>query len=184
MKQYYESEVLFQLMERDGLNIPSSVPPYEAEIKAYLINQVKQAYPKLTDYEAEWLLYNYTKHLPAEFPISSVSNVTEATFENVVPFAYQSAILKGKTDENLQSVKMPVLTITGKNLFDVRKQNYLEKGFSVSGDWIIIDNKYTTGNAKWNVKLKPNTAYMISCLIDSSTSGGSSARFEVFDKNL
>lgn len=97
----YESEVLFKLMERDGLNIPSSVPTYEDEIKAYFINQVKQAYPKLTDYEAEWLLYNYTKHVPADFPIRSVSNVTTATFENVVPFAYQSAILKGNTMVNL-----------------------------------------------------------------------------------
>ena len=136
MKQYYESEVLFQLMEREGFNIPSSVPPYEAEIKVYLINQVKQAYPKLTDYEAEWLLYNYTKHLPAEFPISSVANATSATFENVVPFAYQTAILKGSTKyhdidtgeileafedgRNLElvSVKLPVLKTTGKNLFD------------------------------------------------------------------
>lgn len=100
MKQLYESEVLFQLMERDGFNIPSSVPPYEAEIKAYLINQVKQAYPKLTDYEAEWLLYNYTKHLPVEFPISTVKNTTYAQFENVVPFAYQSAILTGNTRVN------------------------------------------------------------------------------------
>ena len=97
MIHQYESEILFKLMERDGFNIPSSVPPYESEIKAYLINQVKLAYPKLTDYEAEWLLYNYTKHLPAEFPISSVSNVTKATFENVVTFAYQSEILKGST---------------------------------------------------------------------------------------
>ena len=87
MKQQYESEILFRLMERDGFNIPSSVPPYEAEIKAYLIEQVKLAYPKLNDYEAEWLLYNYTKHLPADFPISSVSNVIKASFENVVPFA-------------------------------------------------------------------------------------------------
>ena len=101
MTHQYESEILNKLMERDGFNIPSSVPPYEAEIKAYLINQVKQAYPKLTDYEAEWLLYNYTKHLPADFPISSVSNVTEASFENVVPFAYQNAILKGNTLVNL-----------------------------------------------------------------------------------
>ena len=101
MKYQYESEILFRLMERDGFNIPSSVPPYEAEIKAYLIEQVKLAYPKLNDYEAEWLLYNYTKHLPAEFPISSVSNVTKASFENVVPFAYQSAILKGNTLVNV-----------------------------------------------------------------------------------
>ena len=30
MKQQYESEILSKLMERDGFNIPSSVPPYEA----------------------------------------------------------------------------------------------------------------------------------------------------------
>lgn len=42
MKQLYESEILNKLMERDGFNIPSSVPPYEAEIKSYLINQVNK----------------------------------------------------------------------------------------------------------------------------------------------
>ena len=173
MTHQYESEILNKLMERDGFNIPSSVPPYEAEIKAYLINQVKQAYPKLTDYEAEWLLYNYTKHLPAEFPISSVSNVTEASFENVVPFAYQSATLKGSTkyrdidtgdildtfDETknleLVSVKMPVLTTTGKNVFDLENSKMNEKSsydmrFSSNGYWAYI------------VKLKPNTIYTIS----------------------
>ncbi len=127
MKQIYESEVLFQLMERDGFNIPSSVPPYEAEIKAYLINQVKLAYPKLTDYEAEWLLYNYTKHLPADFPISSVSDVTTATFENVVPFAYQSAILNGNTLVNLGvNTNGKLLTPTDIN-YDVNC-SYLEVG--------------------------------------------------------
>ena len=133
MKQYYESEILFKLMERDGFNVPSSVPPYESEIKVFLINQVKQAYPKLTDYEAEWLLYNYTKHLPADFPVSTVTNATHAHFENVVPFAYHDAILKGctgyrdiDTDEILEafeegrnlelvSVRMPVLTTSNED---------------------------------------------------------------------
>ena len=67
MSQYYESEVLLKLMERDGLNIPSSVPPYEADIKANLINQVKPSYTKLMDYEAEWLTYNYTTQNLASF---------------------------------------------------------------------------------------------------------------------
>ena len=117
MRHYYESEVLFKLMERDGLNIPSSVPPYESEIKAYLINQVKPGYPKLTDYEAEWLLYNYTEHVPADFPIVSVSNVTSATFENVVPLAYQRAILKGKTLVNLVGKdKKRIILADGKDI--------------------------------------------------------------------
>ena len=81
MTHQYESEILNKLMERDGFNIPSSVPPYEAEIKAYLINQVKQAYPKLTDYEAEWLLYNYTKHLPAEATTQNLASFIDLQME-------------------------------------------------------------------------------------------------------
>ena len=87
MKHQYESEILFRLMERDGFNIPSSVPPYESEIKAYLIEQVKLAYPKLTDYESEWLLYNYTNHIPAEFPLETMEIPVEATTQNLMSFA-------------------------------------------------------------------------------------------------
>ena len=127
MKHHYESEILYHLMERDGFNIPSSVPPYEAEIKSYLINQVKLGYPKLTDYEAEWLLYNYTSHLPADFPVSSVANVTSATFENVVPFAYQSAILTGQTLVNL-SENLQTSTFTLNEWYhNVKLMNNIEK---------------------------------------------------------
>ena len=145
MKQYYESEVLYKLMERDGFNIPSSVPPYESEIKAYLINQVKQAYPKLTDYEAEWLLYNYTNHLPADFPISSVSNVTNATFENVVPFAYQSAILKGNTLVNLLKLKQ---FSTGLGY----QKNVLNMGLKSDTKYIFIADAKNEGGNQFNLK--------------------------------
>ena len=140
MIHIYESELLYKLMERDGLNIPSSIPKYESEIKAYLIDQVKLGYPKLNDYEAEWLLYNYTNHIPAEFPIETITTDTVATINNVVPYAYKSAILKGSTKyrdidtgefletfeegRNLElvSVKMPVLTISNE---DSTKTNIL-----------------------------------------------------------
>ena len=166
MVHSYESEILHQLMEREGFNTPSSVPPYESDIKAYFIEQVKLAYPKLTDYEAEWLIFNLTGDLPdvpdvpdkpvepdepdepdkpvepdepeepdkpdkpVEFTTVSVSNVTQAHFENVVPSDYQEVILKGSmkyhdidTGEILEtfekgrnlelvSAKMPVLTST------------------------------------------------------------------------
>ena len=176
MTQYYESEVLSKLMERDGFNIPSSVPPYESEIKAYFINQVKQAYPKLTDYEVEWLLYNYTKHLPAEFPTSSVSSVTSATFENVVPFAYQSAILKGNTkyrdidtgdildtfDETknleLVSVKRPGLTTTGKNLFDSNAEINVRQGID-SDNGLPYDND--DHSCSGLLRVESNTTYTI-----------------------
>lgn len=148
MKHQYESEILFHLMERDGFNIPSSVPPYEAEIKAYLINQVKLAYPKLTDYEAEWLLYNYTKHLPADFPISSATNVTKATFENVVPFAYQSAILKGNTLVN-------IFTRATKG-FHYNATNDGNKGFTMTGDGT------DTCHSWWNLELSTTKQYILS----------------------
>ena len=53
MRHYYESEILNQLMERDGLKNPSSSPIYESEIREQLINQMTPSYPKLTDYESE-----------------------------------------------------------------------------------------------------------------------------------
>ena len=133
----YESEILFDLMKRDGDDNPSSVLPYESELKEKYLQQVEGAYPKLQDYRPEWLNYNLNAHLPADFPVETLSNVTSATVDNVVPYAYGSAILKGSTKyrdidtgefletfeegRNLElvSVKMPGLTTTGKNLFDV-----------------------------------------------------------------
>ena len=41
--------------------------------------------------------------------------MTEASVDNVVPYAYKSAVLKGKTDENLQSVRRPVLTTSNED---------------------------------------------------------------------
>ena len=105
MKHYYESEILNQLMERDGLKNPSSTPVYESEIREQLLNQVTPSYPKLNDYESEWLMYNHTKHLPADFPVESATNVSQATFNNVVPYAYGKAVLKGQTLVNLAKVR-------------------------------------------------------------------------------
>lgn len=97
----YESEILFDLMKRDGDDTPSDVLPYESELKEKYLEQVEGAYPKLTDYRPEWLHYNLYSHLPADFPVEILSNVTNATVNNVVPYAYGSASLKGQTLVNL-----------------------------------------------------------------------------------
>ena len=97
----YESEILFDLMKRDGDDTPSDVLPYESELKEKYLEQVEGAYPKLTDYRPEWLNYNLYQYLPADFPTESVANVTNATVDNVVPYAYGSASLKGMTLVNL-----------------------------------------------------------------------------------
>ena len=98
----YESEILYGLMKRDGDDSPSDVLPYESELKEKYLNQVLGAYPKLQDYRAEWLNYNLCEDLPADFPYETVSNVTKATVNNVVPYEYKSAILSGNTLVNLQ----------------------------------------------------------------------------------
>ena len=129
----YESEVLFDLMKRDGDDTPSGVLPYESELKEKYLKQVEGAYPKLQDYRSEWLNYNLMAEIPADFPHETLSNVTEATVDNVVPYAYKSAALKGSTkyrdidtgdildtfDETknleLVSVKMPRLTTSNED---------------------------------------------------------------------
>ena len=98
------------------------------------IEEYKWAYPKLCDYQSEWLNY-ILEHPIGDFPYETVTTNSTATVNNVVPYAYKSAILKGSTKyrdidtgeileafeegRNLElvSVKMPVLTATGKNLF-------------------------------------------------------------------
>ena len=94
----YESEILYDLMKRDGLLNPSQDNlPYESELKEKYVNDVIGAYPKLQDYRAEWLNYNKCEYIPADFPTESQTNQTSGTFENVIPFAYDVAKLKGQT---------------------------------------------------------------------------------------
>nr|DAW90356.1 MAG TPA: hypothetical protein [Caudoviricetes sp.] len=129
----YESELLYDLMKRDGDDTPSDVLTYESELKEKYLNQVVGAYPKLQDYRPEWLNYNLYHHIPSEFPLETITDVTEASFQNVVPYAYGKAMLKGYTKyrdidtgevlddfedgRNLElvSVKMPVLTTTNED---------------------------------------------------------------------
>ena len=118
MKQYYEAELIKEIVGARGHE--KSSLHYESECVESWIEETKGAYPKLCDYQSEWLSYinkiegggteQPNPEPPiGEFPYVVLSDVTEATVDNVVPYAYKSAILKGKTAENLQSVKNPVL---------------------------------------------------------------------------
>ena len=52
----YESEILYDLMKRDGLlNPPQNKLPYESELKEKYVNDVIGAHPKRQDYRSEWL---------------------------------------------------------------------------------------------------------------------------------
>ena len=164
----YESEILYDLMKRDGLLNPSQNNlPYESELKEEYIDSVKGAYPKLTDYQAEWLNYAYNEQPIGAFPYNALSDVTNATIENVVPYAYKSAILKGNTLVNLCDKTKSVISEGGnKNiwrnaLFNTNPTqltviNYTDKviKFAVhkrtTNDWV------STNGVKANSKLLVN----------------------------
>ena len=76
------------------------------------------------------------------------------TLYNTIERPIKSVILKGNTDENLQSVKMPVLKTIGKNLFDVSKAT---NGYVGSSGVINTSN---VSNVKSDyIPIKPNTTY-------------------------
>ena len=101
----YQSELIEEIVDTRGHK--ESSLHYESECIETWIKEAKGAYPKLCDYESEWL--NYISILDdtggsedpkppiGEFPYVVLSDVTEATIDNVVPYAYKSAILKGNT---------------------------------------------------------------------------------------
>ena len=109
---------------------------YQCDENYQIIKDVSQNYPQLTTYEKEWLFfdrYGYFPGEPVELEYQTVQTNDTATVLNAIPHNYKSAILKGNTkyrdidtgdildtfDETknleLVSVKLPVLTTTGKN---------------------------------------------------------------------
>ena len=90
----YQSELIKEIIDMRGHD--KSSLHYESECIESWIAENKGGYPKLCDYQAEWL--NYINEKPiGEFPYQTLVDVTNATIDNVVPYAYQSAILKGDT---------------------------------------------------------------------------------------
>ena len=110
----YQSEIIHEILEQRGHK--KSSLHYQSECIEKWIEEAKGAYPKLTDYQAEWLSYinkiegggteqpDPEPEPPiGEFPYVTLTDVTEATVDNVVPYAYKSATLKGNTLVNLVS---------------------------------------------------------------------------------
>ena len=134
----YESELNNEILKKRGHELSSL--HYQSECVKTWIDETKGAYPKLCDYQSEWL--NYILENPiGDFPYEIITTNSTATVNNVVPLAYKNAIFKGCTNyrdidtgefletfeegRNLElvSVKMPVLTTYNSNLFSVDKIN-------------------------------------------------------------
>ena len=111
----YKSELIKDIVDTRGHE--KSSLHYESECIRAWIEETKGAYPKICDYESEWL--NYINENPiGKFPYETVTANPTATINNVVPYEYKSAILHGKSvtiDGTLQSVKMPVLTTSNED---------------------------------------------------------------------
>ena len=145
----YESDILYDLMKRDGDNNPSDVLPYESELKEKYLNQIVGAYPKLQDYRAEWLNYNLTAHSPSSFPVVTLTDVTQATIDNVVPYAYRSAILKGQTLVNLVNDENKVYTLNADGSYKVIHINLhtaLEVNKKYYLSYRVVTNTILEGN--------------------------------------
>ena len=174
----YQSELIKEIVDSRGHEMSSL--HYESECIETWIEETKGAYPKLCDYESEWL--NYIIENPnGVFPYVTITDVTNATVNHVVPYAYKSAILSGNTcyrdidtgeilesfeeDRNLElvSVKMPVLTTTGKNLFDGK----LEKGVIDGNTGTLSPNDAFVRSVNF-IKVQPNKTYVISEKDDST----------------
>ena len=98
----YESDLIKEIVDSRGHK--KSSLHYQSECVESWIEETKGSYPKLCDYESEWL--NYINDEPiGEFPYVTLTDVTETIVDNVVPYAYKSAILKGKTLVNLAKVR-------------------------------------------------------------------------------
>ena len=91
----YQSELINEILGERGHE--KSTLHYESECIEQWIDENEGAYPKLCEYQSEWLNYIVEKPV-GNFPYETINNVTEATVYNVVPFAYKSAILKGNSE--------------------------------------------------------------------------------------
>ena len=110
----YQSELIKEIVGTRGHEMSSI--HYESECVEKWIEETKGAYPKLCDYQSEWL--NYIIENPiGNFPYKTVTNVTDTTVNNVVPYAYKSAILKGQTVVNISSLSGEITIKPGSNKF-------------------------------------------------------------------
>ena len=142
----YKSELINEIVENEGHCSPTL--HYESECIGYWIESIRGSYPKLTDYEGEWLNYYLENEGIGKFPYLALNNITSTTVENTVPIQFKSAILKGCT---IKTRKITWLTgkyldnLSGSFANGVEKHRYTEEFFECEPNTIyelIGDNNY------------------------------------------
>ena len=145
----YKSDLIHEILENRGHEFPDL--HYQSECVESWIKECEGSYPKLCDYESEWL--NYIVENPiGNFPYETVTANPTAIVHHVVPYAYKSAILKGQTLVNL----------VPKKIID----------HIASSDWdgyccLVQNSKQSFDQWRTLQDLKPNTKYYISCYVET-----------------
>ena len=142
----FEAEIIKEIVDSRG-HTKTSIH-YQSECVEEWVKEVEGAYPKLCDYQPEWLNYS-AENKVGVFPYATLTDVTSATVENVVPYAYKSAILKGQTLKNINdySIITPSnVTIDNDGVITINAQSKYTEVFIKS-----LENKSST---KYLVKIK------------------------------
>ena len=140
----YESEIIKDIVDSRGHEKTSL--HYESECVEKWIKEVEGAYPKLCDYRPEWLNYSNETKIGV-FPYTTLTDVTNATIENVVPYAYKSAILKGNTLVNIlpTCINKPLTKTTHSNYIQFFKPLESGKEYTII---ISLSNAVATTDTK------------------------------------
>ena len=156
----YQAELIKEIVDTRGHD--KSSLHYQSECVETWIEGVKGSYPKLNDYQGEWLNYRVENHI-GEFPYVTLSDVTDTSLDNVVPYAYKSAILKGKTINNLWTKPVEGVAVQQKTA-DTTIEPYSEQYTKITfGE--TQENAAATVGVETTQQLQANKTYYINTFI-------------------
>ena len=149
----FEAEIIKDIVDSRG-HTKTSIH-YQSECVEEWVKEVEGAYPKLCDYQPEWLNYS-AENKVGVFPYATLTDVTNATVENVVPYAYKRAILKGNTLINVHINKKNKYLIPTIKTFDIQTN----KSVKATINDAMTGNLYTLVYLEDYSMFKPNTKYL------------------------
>ena len=148
----FEAEIIKEIVDSRG-HTKTSIH-YQSECVEEWVREVEGAYPKLCDYQPEWLNYSAENKIGV-FPYATLTDVTSATVENVVPYAYKRAILLGQTLVNILStcINKPLTKTTHSNHIQFLKPLESGKEYTII---ISLSNAVTTTTDAKELNIRGN----------------------------
>ena len=149
----FEADIIKEILDSRG-HEKSSIH-YQSECVEQWVKEVEGAYPKLCDYRPEWLNYSNENKIGA-FPYVALTDVTNATVENVVPYDYKSAMLKGQTLVNIANKMSQNKETTSTNTGTSTNYGLILEGTGYEIAYPLIANKEYLIIEEWNIKSSDN----------------------------